>query len=100
MAVDVGSRRRAMPEYMVREQAATMFNVSPKTFAGWVGMGAMPEPRRVVGRSQLWDLADLERCLQTLNPLLVGIVSVKNPGLQELGEGVYACPARDPMHIG
>ncbi len=85
--------------YLTRLQVMAQLGLSSITLTRRIAAGELPAPH-VFGRSQLIDQNDLEVCLQTINPGLLAIVPVKNPGIRELGLGVYACPARGGLWIG
>ena len=53
-----------MGRELTSDQAAELAGVARKTFAGYVARGQAPKPVRHVGRTPLWDEAELQQWMQ------------------------------------
>jgi predicted DNA-binding transcriptional regulator AlpA len=54
------------PRGLSRVQAAAYIGVSPSTFDKLIGQGAMPGPKKLLGRV-VWDLKRVDECFDALD---------------------------------
>lgn len=54
-----------MAEELEQWQAAALAGVKPQTWSGYVARGQAPAPRRHVGRTPLWDAAEVRAWLES-----------------------------------